>query len=422
MITGLSIQIDLYVKIHINQYTGVFRRMKRKRIQSIIPITLLFILFLLVSSPTLLACSGFMMQKDGNVLIAHNKDWWSPDTSIHFFPRGEDTYACLFLEIPFPHIFNNDYMVLSGGINEEGLCYESFVTPFNPASFSLFKPPLFKNPVDHILKHSTTVQEAIDYIESHNLFFLNYILAYGQIFVIDRYGDAAIIEGDDIIRIKGDYQICTNYLQSNPKLGNYPCWRYEYLTEVLNDLEKPSIPIFESLLENVSLFTQYSWIYDPNDSVLHLYHFHDYEHGIILDLEAEFKEQAHSYYLPALFEPDNNSAPDTPEPPTGPTTGFIKTDYVFQIETTDDDNPITELYHRWDFGDGTQTYWLYNYELIEGMAQHAWKKPGSYQITVQVRDIYGKESPWSDPLEIQITRNNPLLFTSLLERILASHQ
>ena len=382
---------------------GRSKTMKRK---NILLISILVTLFLLITSTSITACSGFVLRKDGNVLIAHNKDWWSPDTTIHVYPSEENAYGRMFLEIPFPHIFNSNYKVLAGGFNEHGLCYESFVTPLNLASFKPFKPPLFKNPVDHILQRYTTVQEVIDYIEAHNLFFVNYILAYGQIFVIDRTGDAAIIEGDEIIRIQGDYQICTNFLQSNPELGNYPCWRYETLTKELKNLTEPNITAFENLLQTVQLFTQYSWIYDPNDTILHLYHFHDYQHSIQLDLEEEFKQEAHTYYLPTLFEPENNTPPNKPQTPTGPSTGMIKTDYIFQTNTTDETNPITELYHQWDFGDGTQTHWIYNYETIEYMAQHAWKKPGTYQIKVRVRDIYGKESPWSDQIEIEINRTN----------------
>lgn len=396
---------------------GSFKYMKRK---NILITGILVTLFLLITSSTITACTGFVVRKDGNVLIGHNKDWWSPDTTIHVYPSEEDAYGRLFLEIPFPHIFNSSYMVLAGGFNEHGLCYESFVTPLKFARFEPFKPPLFKNPVDHILQHYTTVQEVIDYIESHNLFFLNYILASGQIFVIDRTGDAAIIEGDDIIRIDGDYHICTNFLQSDPDRGNYPCWRYETLTKELNNLTEPSIPVFENLLETVQLFTQYSWIYDPNDTVLNLYHFHDYEHSIQLDLKEEFSQEAHTYYLPSLFEPENNTAPNKPETPTGPQIGTIRTDYVFETNTTDETNPTDEMYHQWDFGDGTQTYWLYNYESIEWMAQHSWSKTGTYQVKVRARDIYGKESQWSDPIEIEIHRTNQPPLNLIIQMITQS--
>jgi len=382
-------------------YQRGFSLMKKK---NILVIGMICIAFLIVSSTISIACSGFTIRKDGTVLIAHNKDWWSPDTYIHVYPSTEDAYGRLFLEIPYPHIFNNEYMVLAGGFNEHGLCYESYVTPFNLASFEFFKPPLFKSPVDHILQTCTTVEEVISYIESHNLFFVNYILCSGQIFVIDRLGDAAIIEGDDIIRINGEYQVCTNFLQSAPELGNYPCWRYDLLTHALQNITEPSIPLFESLLESVELFTQYSWIFNPSEDILHLYHFHNYTHSISLNLTEEFSKPAHTYYLPELFEPLENTAPLKPSKPLGPINGDIKTEYLFETQTTDADNPQSELYYQWDFGDGSEPYWIYSNGEYNASRIHAWKKPGTYQIRVKARDIYGKESPWSDGLTITITR------------------
>lgn len=388
--------------------------MKQKRILTIGSLLIIFTIVLLISANTLVACSGFVVRKDGDVLIGHNKDWWSPDTYIHVYPADQDSYARLFLEIPFPHIFNSEYMVLAGGVNEHGLCYESFVTPFKLASFELFKPPLFKNPVDYIAQHFTTVEEVVDYIESHNLFFLNYILCSGQIFVIDRTGDAAIIEGDEIIRIQKDYQICTNFLQSDPELGNYPCWRYELLTTELENATDISVSNFESLLESVQLFSQYSWVYNPNESILHLYHFHDYKNSIEIDLKEEFNQEAHSYYLPSLFEPGNNTPPIQPQKPIGPSTGVIDTEYIFETNTTDSDNPQNELYYFWDFDDGTQQFWTHHSEEHGGAISHSWEQPGLYEIKVKAKDIYGRESQWSDSFQIQITKSNQGFIEAML--------
>lgn len=368
----------------------------------------IFFISLLAVQP-LQACSGFVVQKDGDVLIGHNKDWWNPESTIYVYPAEQEKYARLFIEIPFPHPFNNEYRVLAGGVNEKGLSFESFVTPFNLASFELFKPPLFKNPVDHILQHYSTVDEVIDYIESHNLFFLNYILAFGQLFVVDRTGDAVIIEGDNIIRIQGNYQVCTNFLQSNPSLGNYPCWRYQYLIDSLENNSEISIPYFNALLKHVELNAQYSWILNPNNLTLSLYHFHDYDHVLHLNLSNEFDQPAHSYDLPSLFEPMNNNPPEKPHIPNGPLTGHRRETLFFETNTTDPDNDIDGVYYKWDFDDGTPPSWEYNYKTNRGSISHTWKKPGSYFIRAKAKDVYGQESPWSDPLEITITPRIPFL-------------
>lgn len=373
----------------------------------------IFTIFLLCSTSPILACSGFTITKNDQVLIGHNKDWHNPQTTIHVYPAEEGSYARLFLEIPFPHVFDRDYNVLAGGINEHGLCYESFVTPFNPASFELFKPPLFKNPVDYLLQKYTTVEEVVTYLESHNLFFLNYILSYGQIFVADRSGDAAIIEGDEIIRIQGDYQACTNFLQSNPSLGNYPCWRYEKIIESLENATTVNNSFVQSLLESVQLYAQYSWILDPIELSLDLFHFHDFDQVIHLNLTEEFNQPKHSYFLPAMFEPDNNTAPNKPQMPVGPSIGSINHDYHFITNTTDENNDHDAIYYQWDFGDGSQPFWEYTYQPYRGSTTHKWKKPGTYEVRVKSKDIYGKESPWSDPCQIEITWMNEMVLPSI---------
>lgn len=259
----------------------------------------------LVSLPVS-ACTGFTAHNEQIVIVGHNKDWWSSDTWIHVFPANEESYACLFFEIPYPHIFNKNYRVLAGGINDKGLCYESFVTPLKFASFSLFKPPIFRNPVDHIMEHFSTVQEVVDYIESHNLFFLNYILCSGQIFVVDQTGDAAIIEGDDIIRIDGEFQVCTNFLHSDTSLGGYPCWRYDTAYTTLQKSTDLTISLFTNLLNATHQhdYTQYSWIHEIGSDTLYLYNYSDFQHPHILDLSAEFSQPAHSYYFPSFFDED----------------------------------------------------------------------------------------------------------------------
>lgn len=363
-----------------------------------------FAILLLLSSNTLVACSGFVVRDEDNVLVGHNKDWWNPETTMYVYPTEENVHGRIFFEITFPHPFNSNYRVLAGGMNDQGLCFESFVTPFNLASFELFKPLLFKNPVDKLMQEYSTVEEVIEFIDSHNLFFLNYILAFGQIFVVDQTGDAVIIEGDDLIRINGDYQICTNFLQSNPSLGNYPCWRYEYLTTAFENDTTLSVPRFTSLLEYVQIYPQYSWIFNPNNLSLTVYHFHDFDQSIRFDLHQEFTKDAYSFELATLFEPTDNTAPEKPDMPTGPSTADKKQTIVFTTNTTDAQNDPSEIYYKWDFGDNTESSWTYNYQTYRGPITHEYKKSGNYQVRAKAKDIYGKESPWSDPLDIHINR------------------
>jgi len=379
--------------------------MSHLKILSIIAI--IFISSIFFMSSLVNACSGFTAHNDSVVLTGHNKDWWSPDTNILVYPADAESYGRIFFEIPYPHIFNNNYQVLAGGMNDQGLFYESYVTPLLFASFELLKPPIFKSPVSYLMEKCATVEEVIDYIESHNLFFVNYLLCSGQVFVIDKTGDSAIIEGDEIIRKEGSFQVCTNFLHSHPELGNYPCWRYNNAVSMLENMTDLSVSYFNEILDATHQegFTQYSTICDLTNGIIYLYHFHDYTRSVKINLQYEFSKDPHSYYLPALFEPDTNQAPLQPLKPIGPTEGVKKQEYIFETNTTDVDNDPTQLYYKWDFGDNYQTSWLYNRAPYYGKAIHSWAKPDTYLIKVKSRDIYGKESDWSEPLEITITRS-----------------
>lgn len=395
--------------------------MKKVRFLSIVFSIFILILLLMTSVS---ACTGFTAKKDGIVLSGHNKDWWSPDSYINVYPPEEGKYGRIFFEIPYPIVFNNNYHVLAGGINDQGLFFESYVTPFSLASFELFKPPLFKSPVSYMSEHFSTVEEVVDFMESHNLFFLNYLLCSGQVFVIDKTGDAAIIEGDDIIRIEGGYQVCTNFLQSNPGLGNHPCWRYDTAVSMLEEMTDLSVDYFNDILHATHQvgFTQYSTICDLNNGVVTVYHFHDYENGVELNLQDEFLLGEHSYYLPSLFEPLDNQPPEIPEMPIGPSSADSGDQCIFETNTTDLDNPSNEIYYKWDFGDGTQTYWILNRPPYYGKAGHIWESSGTFSVKVKARDIYGKESDWSEPLDIVVSKSKNLgifenirLFNSLVK-------
>jgi len=53
-------------------------------------------------------------------------------------------------------------------------------------------------------------------------------------------------------------------------------------------------------------------------------------------------------------------------------------------------------YFMFKWGDGTTSYWF------SGNVSHAWSFPGDYDFIYKAKDIYGNESPWSNPFLITI--------------------
>jgi choloylglycine hydrolase len=376
----------------------------------------IFVLTLVMSTIFLMtnissACTAFTTSENDLVLVGANEDWWDPDPYIRFQPATNKNYGYMMIECIFPLPWDPEFLRPFTGLNDQGLFLDFFVTPELWVSFDLTKPLLLKDPTSHFMEKCSTVSDVVEFWESYNLFFLNFLgLKGAQMFIADKNGNSAIIEGDDIIYKENDFQVVTNFLQSHPELGNYPCWRYDTAVDMLENMTVLSDDFFRSILSETYQEsycpTQYSGVYDLNQQIIYLNHYQDYEKTIEIDLQTELSQGEHTYHLPSLFEPENNQPPIKPDIPVGPTTGSAKTDYTYKVNsTTDPDNEEDEIYYMFDWDDGTYSVWLNKAQVDYGSAFHAWNKPGNYDVRVKAKDIYGKESEWSDPLQNNMPRS-----------------
>ncbi|MDG6229353.1 MAG: hypothetical protein QCH96_05255 [Candidatus Thermoplasmatota archaeon] len=89
-------------------------------------------------------------------------------------------------------------------------------------------------------------------------------------------------------------------------------------------------------------------------------------------------------------------APDKPFPPMGKQFGLKKDEHFFVVNTTDfDDDQVSYCI---DWGDKTNLEWTPFYPSgVEIKKGHRWGSGGAYTIRVKAKDIYGFESPWSNP-------------------------
>ena len=100
-------------------------------------------------------------------------------------------------------------------------------------------------------------------------------------------------------------------------------------------------------------------------------------------------------------EPQSNSAPEKPNPPSGPTSGDVHVEYTYSGSTIDPNGD--DIYYLFDWGDGTDTGWLGPFAsgaTVE--ADHAWSYGGSYDVTLKAKDAT-VDGPWSDPLTVEIS-------------------
>jgi hypothetical protein len=110
------------------------------------------------------------------------------------------------------------------------------------------------------------------------------------------------------------------------------------------------------------------------------------------------------------------NAPLKPNTPTGPINGKIGVEYNYSTSTTDVDGDI--IYYFWSWGDNTNDEWIGPYSSGEEIiVSHIWEKRGEYSIKVKAKDENGFESPWSDPLETSMPRNNQKIKQNIINKI-----
>jgi len=239
------------------------------------------------------ACTGFFSSKDNLMLVGNNEDWYNPFSQFWVIPGNKKELGVIY--------FGFEHKFPFGGMNEKGLFFDSYSSPALEAVNSKNKKKFNGDLVDKVMKECGTVEEALTLISDYNLEFMS---GY-QIFLADKTGNSAIIEGDEIIKKKGDYQIATNFHQSKTKDNSIRCWRYNRAERMLKNSNTISIDFFKSILnetsQNGQYPTQYSNIYDLKNGIIHLYQFQDFTNVCKIDLKAELKKGKHARWLSSLF-------------------------------------------------------------------------------------------------------------------------
>ncbi|RLI64705.1 MAG: hypothetical protein DRO67_03750 [Candidatus Asgardarchaeum californiense] len=113
-----------------------------------------------------------------------------------------------------------------------------------------------------------------------------------------------------------------------------------------------------------------------------------------------------------------NSKPDKPGKPSGPTSGKVGVEYEYVFVTTDPDND--KIFYKVDWGNGETSEWIGPFASGESITtSHVWSIKGTYPIKVLAKDINGAESSWSDSLNVSMSKNKAVLKTvlhNLIER------
>ncbi|MCD6473970.1 MAG: PKD domain-containing protein [Thermoplasmata archaeon] len=112
-----------------------------------------------------------------------------------------------------------------------------------------------------------------------------------------------------------------------------------------------------------------------------------------------------------MVNASNNNPPNTPDQPSGPTSGYTGSSYTYSTSATDPDGDQIKYGWDWD-GDGTVDEWTGYYSSGTTVSiSHSWDSTGTYNIKVKAQDSNSAESGWSTALTVTISSpppsNNP---------------
>ena len=137
----------------------------------------------------------------------------------------------------------------------------------------------------------------------------------------DATGDAVVIsvgkDGDLAFtrKDKGDgYLVSTNFNRANPENaeeGGYPFWRYDTAVDRLQKIKQEdalTVDCCHSILEAVhfesaNTNTVYSNVFDLPKRLIYLYHFHQFDEVVTLNLTEELTKGHHVVPIRDLFSP-----------------------------------------------------------------------------------------------------------------------
>ncbi len=254
------------------------------------------IYLLLIGNPAM-ACTGLVVQDGECVLVGNNEDWFNPRTKIWFVQPGNERYGGVF--------FGFDNFLPQGGMNQAGLFFDGFALKPKAVVEPEVKPRFNGHLIKEMMATCATVEEALALIDRYS----RYFMTRSQLFIADASGDAAIVEGDAVIRKQGDHQIVTNFRQSETDPDKIACWRYLTARKLLTDCQGDKQHCLKTILEATHQEgrspTLYSNIYDLEAKQVHVYHFHNFQDEVVIDLEEELERNPGVMDLPTLFPPND---------------------------------------------------------------------------------------------------------------------
>jgi hypothetical protein len=252
-----------------------------------------------------MACTAFIASNGDTVLVGNHEDWIQKyPVELKFEQSENGKYGRAYF------IYRN---LTQAGFNTEGLMFDFFYIPLASPQVTISedKKEYAGKLMNKVLEECASVEQALKLFAQYNLGFIKKHNC--QIFITDKTGDSAIIEGDVTVRKTGNYQAVGMFYQSKRKDKKEPCEFYQVNCEqykaavaILGNLQNISVEDFRKILQATYrsswyIETLYSYIFDPKKGLLHVYYLHNFDDVAVINLNDELKQGNHSYDLSTLF-------------------------------------------------------------------------------------------------------------------------
>lgn len=244
------------------------------------------------------ACSMYKITHEGKTIVGNNEDWHNPNTQIWFAPKANYKYGVM-------NVGFNNYFA-QGAINEGGLMFDGFAMPYLAVKNTAGKTKMFMGDmVRHIMHSYNSVQEVKDYLSKINLG----DFTTSMIVFVDKSGKYLIVEGDELIIGNDAEKSFSNFYPSQTKsLSDVDLPFYQNGLKFINNSQSEvSVDYCSAVMKNLAQdrATQYSTIYDLERLTIRVYHYHNYESYVDIDLKEELKKGEHTLLIPELFPKDS---------------------------------------------------------------------------------------------------------------------
>ena len=266
-----------------------------------------YLAFLLLLPLPLVACTAFVMHKDGRTFIGNNEDSWCTQGRVRFAPAADGGYGAVYFSSWTGHPLKDWGDQL--GMNQAGLVFDGLVIQPKDAVAQRGKQFLdFAELTNRLMERCADVDEAVSFLAEYDRSFLY----QSMLFLADASGAYAIVQSDTVIVGNEPHFAVGNWrMACNTDMDAVPIPRLQQGRALLTEGVEPTVEgalsvlkVMRSSRDFLGNGTFFSTLFEPDSGRVQLFFYHNFEHPVVFDLNAELAKGPHTLDLPSLFPPN----------------------------------------------------------------------------------------------------------------------